>query len=145
MLDARMDVLLSFFLASTSISQERPAVSQIQLQQDEADAIQPFKISHHVDEITEEGRLVERYNYVVYEFENNGGYVWAKTYLDEVDNIAIYGPFADRSRTSKVSAPELETAVVGYLKRRFDRIDRLNPDENAPDAYETIWRRSPSH
>lgn len=114
----------------------------IQLQQDEVDAIQPFKIKHHVDEITEGGRLVERYNYVVYEFENKDGYVWARTYMDEVVKVAIYGPFANRSRSSKVAAPKLEAAVVDYLKRRFSRIDRFNADQNAGDAYETIWRRS---
>ncbi|HUE80040.1 MAG TPA: hypothetical protein VMN38_10470 [Sphingomicrobium sp.] len=137
-----MSMLLSLLLASTTMSQERPAVPEIQLQQDEVDAIQPVKISHHVDEIAEGDRLVERYNYVVYEFENEAGYLWARTYLEEVEKVAIYGPFTDRTRTTKAIAPNLETAVVSYLKRRFDRIDRLNPDKNAPDAYETLWRRS---
>jgi hypothetical protein len=135
-------VLLSLLLAATTVSQERSTVADIQLRQDAVDTIQPVKISHHVEEFREGDKLVERYNYVVYEFQNKDAYVWARTYLDEVDKVAIYGPFTDRSRTTMVSAPSLETAVVDYLKRRFHRIDRLNPDENARDAYETIWRRS---
>ena len=116
-------------------------MSQIQVQQDEVDPIQPVKISHHVDEISDGDKLVERYNYIVYEFENQAGYVWARTYMDEVESVAIYGPFVGRSRTAKTDAPELEAAVVDYLKRRFNQIDRLNMDEGAANAYETIWRR----
>ena len=106
-----MNVLLYLLLATTAISQEHSVVPQIQLKQDEADAIQPVKISHHVDEFTEADRLFERYNYIVYEFENKDGYLWARTYLDEVDGVAIHGPFADRRRMSMVDAPDLEAAV----------------------------------
>ncbi|WPZ04231.1 hypothetical protein T8S45_01485 [Blastomonas marina] len=137
-------VRLSLILTIGTILQEGSTVVDVELHADNADNIQPVNISHHVDEIREGDRLVERYNYVVYEFENDDGYLWARAYLDEVDKVAIYGPFADSSRAIKVSAPSLETAVINYLKRRFACINRLSPDEYAPAGYETIWRRSAS-
>lgn len=117
-------------------------MADIQILDCDADKIQPVKISHHVDEIRERGRLLECYNYVVYEFENKDAYLLARTYLDEVDKVAIYGPFTDRGQTTKAGPSDLEAAAMDYLKRRFHRIERLNPDKNAPHPYETIWSRS---
>ena len=116
-------------------------MADVRIHDDNVDNIRLTKISHHVDEITVGDRLVERYNYVVYEFENDDGYLWARAYLEEVDKVAIYGPFTNRSQRTKAKAPDFEAAVVEYLKRRFHRIDRFNPDENSGDAYETMWSR----
>jgi hypothetical protein len=140
-----MKMLLSLLLALGTISQERSTVADVQIHDDNADNIQPIKISHHVDEITEGDRLLERYNYVVYEFENDDGFLWARAYLDEINKVSFYGPFTDRSQKTKANAPDFEAAVVEYLKRRFHRIDRFNPDENAGDAYETMWSRPTSN
>lgn len=123
--------------------QELAISSQAHIGQGVEDAIQPFKISHDIDEFREGTRLLERYNYIVYEFEDEGGYMWARTYLDEADRVSIYGPFADRGRMGDVDAPQLKDAVIAYLKRRFHQIDRFTADPNAP-AYETIWRSSPN-
>lgn len=138
-------MLLSLLLALGTTSQERSTVADVQVHDDNADKIQPIKISHHVDEITEGDRLLERYNYVVYEFENDDGFLWARAYLDEIHKVSIYGPFTDRSKKTKANAPDLEAAVVEYLKRRFHRIDGFNPDENSGDAYETMWSRPTSN
>ncbi len=136
-----MKALLPLIFALGTMSQERSTVADVQLHDDNADKIQPVKISHHVDEIREGDRLVERYNYVDYEFENDDGYIRARAYLDEVDKVTIFGPFTNRSQNTKTSSPDFEAAVLEYLKRRFHRIDRFNPDENAGDAYKTIWHR----
>ncbi len=135
--------MLPLLFALTAMPQE-PAISpRGHIWQDVEDTIQPVKISHLVDEIRDGDRLVERYNYIVYEFEDKGGYVWARAYLTEANTVSFYGPFADRSRTVAVDAPQLKDRVISYFKRRFHRIDRFNDDPKAP-AYETIWRWSPN-
>lgn len=137
-----MIVLLSMLLGATAIAQEPALAPGVRVSQDADDPIQPTKISHKVDEFRDGAELLERYNYIVYEFEDKDGYVWARTYLDEPDKVAVYGPFTDRGRTTEVAAPQFREAVLSYLKRRFHRIDRFSMDSKKP-AYETIWRRSP--
>ncbi|MDQ4087260.1 MAG: hypothetical protein M3177_04490 [Pseudomonadota bacterium] len=65
----------------------------------------------------------------------------ARTYLHDIDTVSIYGPYAGRDHTREASAPAFEAAVIAYLQRRFNRIDRLSRDENSPTPYITVWRR----
>lgn len=94
------------------------------LQVDKSDEIQP-KISHFVDEISEDGRLLERYNYIIYEFVADGAYLSARTYLDEVGKVVIFGPFTDHLQKTKANAPDLVAAASNYLERRFRSVLRF--------------------
>jgi hypothetical protein len=57
-------------------------------------------------------------------------------YIDRIGTVSLFGPFKGEEKRERVSDPEMVDAVVAYMKRRFDRIDRLGDD-----GYETIWRR----
>jgi hypothetical protein len=100
------------------------------------DAILPSAIRHQVDEIYDGGRLQERYNFIDYDFERDGAYCRARTYLDTSGEVAVFGPFAGRDDLRPVDAPRLRDAVLEYLKRRFQTIDALG--EN---GYVRIWTR----
>ena len=100
------------------------------------DAILPSAIRHQVDEIHDEGRLQEQYNFIEYDFEQDGAYCWARTYVDTIGEVVIFGPFAGRDDLRPVDAPRLRDAVLDYLKRRFEKIDELGDT-----GYVRIWRR----
>jgi hypothetical protein len=129
--------------AQAAEAERSSGVSTTTLIRDEADRITPVRISHHVDEIIDGDKLQERYNYLVYEFERDGLTVSARTYLDEVGAVAIFGPYRGRDTTVEIRAPKLEAEVVAYLQRRFSQIDRLSKDDASPTPYVTIWRRKP--
>jgi len=116
-------------------SPERPAYHLTQRSVG-SDPIQPVRIRHEVDEFVDADGLDGRYNYIVYEFERSGVHVGARTYLDEIGTVSLFGPFKGEESRERVSDPELVDAVVAYMKRRFHRIDRLGDD-----GYETIWCR----
>lgn len=99
------------------------------------DPIRPTVIRHQVEEIFHGAKLQERYNYIVYEFEQDGAFRWARTYLDEIRKVAIYGPFGGRDDHREVEAPDFRDAVLAYLKRRFFEIQELGDS-----GYMTIWR-----
>ena len=101
------------------------------------DPIQPASISHEVDEVLDGDTLPERYNYIVYEFELGGYYVKARTYLDRIETVSVYGPYAAKNSLTLVEAPAFFEAVLSYLKRRFSRIQMLCDDDAQP--YKTIW------
>jgi hypothetical protein len=117
------------------------AAYDIQFAGEEADPIQPLRIFHRVEEIRDGAELRERYNYIVYEFERDGLFATGRTYLDDIDTVSIYGPYAGRGSTREVGAPAFEAAVMAYFQRRFNQIDRLSRDENSPAPYVTVWRR----
>lgn len=104
------------------------------------DAIQPTQIDHNVEEIYDGKRLQQCYNYIRYEFEEDGAYCWARSYLSEIGKVAIYGPFASRDDLSRADSPVFREAVMAYLKRRYRKIIELSPE----GAYTTIWRRAPA-
>ena len=101
-----------------------------------SDPIQPVRIRHEVDEFFDADGLEARYNYIVYEFERSGVYVGARTYIDEIGTVSLFGPFKAGENRERVSDPEMVDAVVTYMKQRFCQIDRLGDG-----GYETIWHR----
>ncbi len=113
---------------------ERPAY-QATHHRAASDLIQPIRIRHEVDEFFDADGLEARYNYIVYEFERSGIYVGARTYIDEIGTVSLFGPFKGEENRERVSDPEMVDAVVAYMKRRFGQIDRLGDS-----GYETIWR-----
>jgi hypothetical protein len=95
------------------------------LVRDEVDPITPIRIRHQVDEIiAENGAVEECYNFIDYDFEQPGAYIRARTYVDEIESVTVYGPFDSSRSMVAVNAPELERAVLQYLERRFRRVKR---------------------
>ena len=89
------------------------------------DAVQPTEIEHRCDEMFDGERLIQRYNYIVYHFENGGRYFWARAYLDDAGAVAMYGPFDSRAAKNPVAAGGLDDDVIAYLKRRFRKVQTL--------------------
>jgi len=101
------------------------------------DPIRPSEVHHEADEIADEhGKLQERYNWIDYHFERDGAYCRARTYLETIGAVAIFGPFAASDHLRPVDAPELREAVMAYLRRRFNEIKELKDH-----GYETVWKR----
>ena len=98
------------------------------------DPIAPVEIVHCVDEFDADGRRVAFYNYLDYHFEGEGAYCRARTYLNEIGTVSIYGPFAGRGSGEIVEAPQFLDDVMSDLKKRFLRIDTLGKE-----GYVRIW------
>ena len=131
---------LAALAGAQPVGAQKQDATKYEIMRDEVDPIQPTKVSHHVDEINESGKLAERYNYIIYEFSRDNAYIRARAYFDEIEVVSIYGPFAASDKQTKVSAPALEADVLAYLKRRYQQIDRFTMDEKS-EPYVTIWRR----
>ena len=101
----------------------------------EADRIMPAEIRHKVEEIVANGETEQLYNYLDYRFENPGVHCLARTYLDDIDTVSIYGPFEGTDSEDEIDAPEFYDGVLSYLKRRF-----LVIDAPGDEGYHTIWR-----
>ena len=98
----------------------------------ETDPISPVEIVHEVDNFFSDGQLVQNYNYLHYHFEKYGAYLRARTYLDEVNSVSIFGPFTDRRSLKEVDAPNLRNEAIAYLRRRFSVIDELGAEGYKP-------------
>jgi hypothetical protein len=106
----------------------------------EVDAVSPPTITHHCEEISIDGKLDQIYNYLTYEFMCEGLHVLARTYVDEIRKVAIYGPYTGQGRQTghvlgSASWPE---PVLDYLKRRFAQIDTLGNE-----GYAALWQAVP--
>ena len=82
----------------------------------------PHLIDHQVDEIWVEGNLEQRYNFIDYHFMVDERRYRARTYLDEADKVALYGPFGS---DNQVLGDSFDSRVVAYLRRRFRKLERL--------------------
>ena len=102
----------------------------------EDDEISPVEIQHRKDEIWQGDELLESYNYFTYVFRSGGVIITARTYLDEIHSVALYGPMLDSDPNQRAESPEFRDAVLAYLKRRFREIQVLGSE-----GYETIWRQ----
>jgi hypothetical protein len=87
------------------------------------DGIRPTEIEHRSEEMFDGDTLSQKYNYLVYHFRCDGAYFWARSYVESIDTVSVYGPFAGRDDTTPVPGPVSE-AVLAYLQRRFKRIER---------------------
>jgi len=104
------------------------------------DTIEPASIEHRCDEIYDNGRLQQRYNYLDYWFELDGLRLRARVDMDHVKRVAIYPPHARTGGAlHTVEAPAFREAILAYLKRRFRVIDEMSLEA---DGYRTIWRCS---
>jgi hypothetical protein len=97
---------------------------------DDVDPIAPVTIEHCVDELwLDEARtsLDQVYNYLVYHFEKDGRYCWARAYLDRPNSAELHGAFAGRGSLSYVPDPDFEAVCTAYLRRRFTEVKREDP------------------
>jgi hypothetical protein len=95
------------------------------------DPIQPSAIEHKCEELFVGDKLEQKYNYIIYHFDYNGTYFWARTYLHDVETVSLHGPFESRA-TMKPTNGSLDVAVLVYLKRRFRNVQTLQNDGYAP-------------
>jgi hypothetical protein len=89
------------------------------------DAVQPTEIEHRCEEMFDGNRLIQRYNYIVYHFENGGRYSWARAYFDDAGTVALYGPFHSRATKNPIAGGAMDDDVLAYLRRWFRKIERL--------------------
>ena len=91
------------------------------------DPVRPTAIEHRCEEIVTEGKLEQRYNYIIYHFDCDGAYFWARTYLDDIKTVSLHGPFESRN-AMRPTGGRFDEAVLAYLKRRFRNIQTLQDD-----------------
>jgi len=90
----------------------------------EGDPILPVQIDHAIEEIWNDGRLEQYYNFLDYHFECDGAYCRARSYADDFREVVLFGPFERRTSIKKVSRPDFEGDVYCYLERRFLKVTR---------------------
>lgn len=114
-------------------------IRQPEMRYIEDDALTPLRIEHLCEEIYADDVLEQKYNYLVYHFEREGAYIRARAYLDEVDEVAIYGPYeSELMESAPVEDAEFFGLVLDYLKRRYVEVKTLSKDDAL--GYRTIWR-----
>lgn len=89
---------------------------------DDSDVVVPTEIEHKVEEVwggEKADQLEQRYNFIDYHFELDGVYLRARTYLDDIGDVVVFGPFERRGSIKNVDAPKAKDAVLAYLSRRF--------------------------
>jgi hypothetical protein len=101
----------------------------------DGDRVLPTEIEHRCEEMFDGDRLTQKYNYVVYHFENGGHYYWARAYLEDIDTVALFGPLDNRT-TRRTVAGQMDADVLAYLQRRFQEIQALGDE-----GYRVIWSR----
>lgn|GEM_PF-1968646 len=103
------------------------------------DSITPQSISHNVDAIYRGEQAEQIYNFIDYHFEQADQYIRARTYVDEIDAVVIYGPFASAETLEPVENDAFKDAVLSYLKRRFLKIEELGGEN-----FQVVWEWSAS-
>jgi hypothetical protein len=99
----------------------------------DCDNVKPTEIEHKCEEIFDGEALEQKYNYIVYHFNCNGTYFWARTYIDEIGTVSVHGPFESRD-TMKLISGSLDEAMLSYFRRRFRKIQTLGNE-----GYMCVW------
>jgi hypothetical protein len=90
----------------------------------DSDDVTPSEIEHRCEEIFDGEALEQRYDYIVYHFECDDRYFWARAYTHEIDAVSVHGPFDRRDQMKKLAGPP-DAAVLAYLRRRFRKVETL--------------------
>jgi hypothetical protein len=91
----------------------------------------PLSIVHSRDTIVFDGQVAQDYRFLVYRFAGRTVDIIARTYLDNLSEVAIL---------SGAEPMPLPTPVMAYLQRRFDVIKTLG----GPDGYLVVWQKPPT-
>jgi hypothetical protein len=97
------------------------------------DEVVPTEIEHKCEELFVGHTCEQRYNYILYHFDCNDAYFWARTYIGEIDTVSVHGPFEGRHIRNRISGP-LNEGIFSYLKRRFRKIQTLRNG-----GYMDVW------
>ena len=84
----------------------------------DANEANPVEIEHSCEEIFDADQPSEKYSHLVYHFVANGRYFWARTYIEEISTIALYGPFDGRASTNRLADP-IDEGILSYFRRGF--------------------------
>ncbi len=84
-------------------------------------SIFPTRIDHRIDEghdaITGDG--LYHYNYLVYDFDHPAGAILARSYLDEIESVALYWP------QGVTEHDPIAMKVIAFLSRRYAKLSVL--------------------
>jgi hypothetical protein len=95
---------------------------------EEEDSIFPVVIAHKCERIWHGDVLQAEYNYLDYEFETDEHRYRARTYLDTVCEVAVYGPFLkDTQYVTPAEGVVIDQRILDYLRRRFSVVKKLGP------------------
>ncbi len=87
---------------------------------DEEDAIVPTRITHNSEQIWNGTTLEQSYNYLDYEFETDEHLYRARSYLDDIQTVAILGRFDHASSEPEiVTSEQVDPRILAYLRRRY--------------------------
>lgn len=98
----------------------------------ETDEITPTQIIHGSEQILNAGQLEQDYNYLVYEFETATHLIRARSYLDEIEKVSVFGPFAKDDPQRPLYNEPIDQSVLDYLNRRYFFIERFGPEGYVP-------------
>ena len=92
------------------------------------DPIVPTRITHKSEQIWNGDDLEQNYNYLVYEFETDLHLYRARSYLDDIQTVSLFGPFDKNSSVlTPLEGVEIDQRILDYLRRRYLAITRLGP------------------
>ena len=89
------------------------------------DPILPVRITHECERIWNGNSLEQEYNYLVYEFDTELHSYWARSYLDDINKVSIYGPFRSNKREPALGKQEIDERIVAYFRRRYRKLQGL--------------------
>ena len=124
-------VALSSILSACSEPKPAPEVISAQVfdvEITDTDEIEPTKIIHGSEQIIRDQQLEQDYNYLWYEFETETHIIRARSYLDEIEVVSLFGPFAKDSPTHALHDYPFDPRVISYLSRRYLYLQRLGPE-----------------
>ncbi len=98
----------------------------------ETDDITPTQITHGSEQILNSGQLEQDYNYLVYEFETATRLIRARSYLDEIESVSLFGPFAKDDPQKPLYNEPIDQRVIDYLYRRYLVVERFGPEGYVP-------------
>lgn len=104
-----------------------------EIRTEDEDAILPMRIAHNCERIWHGDVLYAEYNYLDYEFETDEHLYRARTYLDTVFEVAVYGPFVRGAQyTTPAEGVAIDQRILDYLRRRFPVLKTPGPTGNEP-------------
>ena len=102
------------------------------------DVITPREIIHKLDDLTFGDGHGQIYNYLIYKFFDGDRHIWARSYLDDIGEVSIFGPYHSETDLTEVEAAEFFSKVVDYFQRRYFTINRFSAEFET--GYQQIWR-----
>lgn len=105
---------------------------------EQLDLIKPHVIIHQLDDLTFGEGHGQMYNFLIYKFFEGEKHIWARSYLHDISEVSIFGPFRSEVDLVEVESPEFFSKVLAYFKRRYFIINRFSAEFDT--GYRLIWR-----